>query len=241
VKLQEILLALAEPIDPSFLSKRTQAKQEILYISWPDLIALLQQRAGIDGFSWEIKDSKQIGERFVMVGRLTIYGEDGHRSMDATGQEVLNCSSYGDPSSNAEAMALRRACAKFGLGLSLWQKEETASLLQSMNEPKPVDSSDYTKWKSPEEGIKWASKELDLPQSQVKALWEAEGKPTMKTGAWTVFVRQRVLAKAAVDQASNGSEAELLLQSAIADKAEGEALATLAASVGGTVVENPFG
>jgi hypothetical protein len=29
---------------------------------------------------------------------------------------------YGDPSSNAEAMALKRAAAKFGLGLYLYQK-----------------------------------------------------------------------------------------------------------------------
>jgi hypothetical protein len=29
---------------------------------------------------------------------------------------------YGDPSSNAEAMALKRAASKFGLGLYLYQK-----------------------------------------------------------------------------------------------------------------------
>jgi hypothetical protein len=30
---------------------------------------------------------------------------------------------YGDPSSNAEGMALKRAAAKFGLGLYLYHKE----------------------------------------------------------------------------------------------------------------------
>jgi hypothetical protein len=30
---------------------------------------------------------------------------------------------YGDPSSNAESMALRRAAAKFGLGLYLYNKK----------------------------------------------------------------------------------------------------------------------
>ncbi|WLT40311.1 hypothetical protein NON20_24525 (plasmid) [Synechocystis sp. B12] len=36
----------------------------------------------------------------------------------ATGTEDIDCNSYGDPSSNAEAMALRRCCAKFGLGVT---------------------------------------------------------------------------------------------------------------------------
>lgn len=196
MQLQSMLLALAEPVPPEFISKRKQTGQCILYIAWYDLISLLQQRAGIDGFSWAITDTKQVGERFVMTGRLTIYGEDGSRSMDATGQEVLKCTSYGDPSSNAEAMALRRACAKFGLGLVLWQKEETASLLEAINQPVPVDPANYKLWKGPEDGIRWASKELDLPQAKVQGLWEEAGKPKMKTGEWTKVVKE---AKTAVN------------------------------------------
>ncbi|WP_228016134.1 hypothetical protein [Synechocystis salina] len=34
----------------------------------------------------------------------------------------------GDPSSNAEAMALRRCCAKFGLGRDLWRKDKPQPL-----------------------------------------------------------------------------------------------------------------
>jgi hypothetical protein len=41
---------------------------------------------------------------------------------EATGQEEGDCGSYGDPSSNAESMALRRAAAKFGLALYLYDK-----------------------------------------------------------------------------------------------------------------------
>ncbi|MGC9506191.1 hypothetical protein [Baaleninema sp.] len=47
---------------------------------------------------------------------------DGMVVRHATGTEELNCNSYGDPSSNAESMAFRRAAAKFGLGLYLYQK-----------------------------------------------------------------------------------------------------------------------
>jgi mRNA interferase HigB len=39
---------------------------------------------------------------------------------EATGYEPLNVKGYGDPTSNAESMALRRAAAKFGLCLYLY-------------------------------------------------------------------------------------------------------------------------
>lgn len=188
MKLLEILELLTEPVATERLSKKKVSGNEILYISWYDLIALLQERCGLGGFEWEVQQVQEVGVRVVLTGRLTVYGEDGGRSMDATGQEVLDCSSYGDPSSNAEAMALRRACAKFGLGLSLWKKEETASLLASMRQPKPIDPADYSQWTGPDDGIRWASKELDMPMTATKALWEEQGKPGMKQGLWTAFV-----------------------------------------------------
>jgi hypothetical protein len=55
-------------------------------------------------------------------GRLTIHAAKGNFTREATGQELTECDGYGDPTSNAEAMALRRCCAKFGLGLHLWEK-----------------------------------------------------------------------------------------------------------------------
>lgn len=61
-------------------------------------------------------------ERIFLIGRLTIPTSEGKISREASGTELLNCSSYGDPSSNAESMAFRRACAKFGLGLYLYNK-----------------------------------------------------------------------------------------------------------------------
>ena len=45
-----------------------------------------------------------------MIGTLTIGGDDRILSMDAFGTENLKCSNYGDPSSNAEASCIRRAC-----------------------------------------------------------------------------------------------------------------------------------
>jgi hypothetical protein len=60
--------------------------------------------------------------RTVIEGRLTLRAAEGNFVREATGTEDNEIDSWGDPSSNAEAMALRRCCAKFGLGLHLWEK-----------------------------------------------------------------------------------------------------------------------
>jgi hypothetical protein len=61
-------------------------------------------------------------ERFVDTARITIPCLEGAVWREATGTEDEELRGYGDPSSNAEAMALKRAAAKFGLGLYLYQK-----------------------------------------------------------------------------------------------------------------------
>jgi hypothetical protein len=43
-------------------------------------------------------------------------------SLEATGTEDEELRGFGDPSSNAEAMALKRAASKFGVGLSFYHK-----------------------------------------------------------------------------------------------------------------------
>ena len=63
----------------------------------------------------------------MLTGRLTLHTADGSISREATGCELLDCDSYGDPVSNAEAMVFRRAAAKFGLGRSLYDKANRLS------------------------------------------------------------------------------------------------------------------
>jgi hypothetical protein len=53
---------------------------------------------------------------------LSIPCLEGVVSREATGTEDEELKGYGDPSSNAEAMALKRTASKFGLGLYLYQK-----------------------------------------------------------------------------------------------------------------------
>lgn len=124
MKLSEILETLQQPIPSNLISAKTLKGNKIDYVSWIDLSDLLDQRCGLAGWEWLVNDVKEIGENLTLTGTLTIHGDDKSLTRMATGIEALNCSSYGDPSSNAEAMALRRCCAKFGLGRDLWRKDK---------------------------------------------------------------------------------------------------------------------
>ena len=42
---------------------------------------------------------------------------------ESTGSATLDDTTYGDPVQKAEAMAFRRACARFGLGLHLYHED----------------------------------------------------------------------------------------------------------------------
>ena len=123
MKLTEILERLRQPVPSELISYKTIKGKRIDFISWVDICRLLDERAGLAGWSWQINDVRQVGTRLTMIGCLTIYGDDRSLTMMATGCEELDCSSYGDPSSNAEAMSLRRSASKMGLARDLWKKE----------------------------------------------------------------------------------------------------------------------
>ena len=57
-----------------------------------------------------------------LIGRLSIPTAEGIIYCEATGTNSLKDTAYGDASSNAESMAFRRAAAKFGLALYLYDK-----------------------------------------------------------------------------------------------------------------------
>lgn len=129
---QEIRQILSEKISSNLIDKKPLYQRDKAtgkpkkcgdadYISWPNVIRLLDRAT--DGFySWEIR-SHYLGDRVVIEGRLSIQSSDGIFVREASGYEFLECGSFGDATSNAEAMALRRAAAKFGLALYLWKEE----------------------------------------------------------------------------------------------------------------------
>ena len=121
----EVLSRLSQPIPPTSIAIKTIKGKSISYVSWYELCNLLDDRARHGNWEWGISHLIfSPDERLILIGTLTLHGDDKTISFQATGQEELNCSSYGDPSSNAESMAFRRCCAKAGLGRQLWVKQQ---------------------------------------------------------------------------------------------------------------------
>jgi hypothetical protein len=119
--LAEIQAVLSRKLPPSMLATRKQGSASLVYIRWHVVNRILDKYC--PGWRWEVRNTFVTPERLVLVGRLTLPTRSGDVWREATGQELLACGSYGDPSSNAESMAFRRAAAKFGLGLYLYDKK----------------------------------------------------------------------------------------------------------------------
>lgn len=118
--LSQIQQALSRPLPKPLLATRKQGGQMLEYIPWHLANKILDKYA--PGWTWQIMSVTNTEVRLVLVGRLTIPTAEGNVYREATGQEEHSCGSYGDPSSNAESMAFRRAAARFGLGLYLYDK-----------------------------------------------------------------------------------------------------------------------
>ena len=127
MKLIEILERLRQPVPPELISHKTIKGNRISYVAWYDLCDLLDERTGIDGWTWKLIDQQQIGNRLTQVWELTIIGEDRSLSRQASGDEDVDLDAYGTPATNVEAQCLRRCCSKFGIARNLWRKGKKSS------------------------------------------------------------------------------------------------------------------
>lgn len=127
--LKEIEQALSRPLPPSML-KKLRDKGNCDYVPWHTAVKILNKYCL--GWRKEIKRIDTTGDRIFVTVALSIPTSDfGDVTREATGTETLKQTlksgeikehSYGDPSSNAESMAFRRAAAQFGLALYLYEK-----------------------------------------------------------------------------------------------------------------------
>lgn len=118
--IRKIVKDLTKPVAKRHLRVRRQGGKEINYIAWHDAIKYLDHYA--PGWNYEIRSMNSIGGKLIIVIRLSVPCAEGVVFREATGQEDEEKDTYGDSSSNAESMALRRAAAKFGLGLYLYSQ-----------------------------------------------------------------------------------------------------------------------
>lgn len=117
----EILADLSKPIPGKYLAQRKQGGTSLTYLPWYNATKLLDRCA--PGWDYSISNIHTTSDRVLITVRITLRAAEGDFSREASGTELLSCGSYGDPSSNAESMALRRAAAKFGLALYLYDKD----------------------------------------------------------------------------------------------------------------------
>ena len=125
----QITAALSRPLPKSITATRKQGGKDLTFIPWHQANRILDKYA--IGWSWSILTTTLSDDRIFVTGRLTVPTADGDVSRDAIGTELLKETTrdgeireraYGDPSSNAESMAFKRAAARFGLGLYLYDK-----------------------------------------------------------------------------------------------------------------------
>lgn len=120
--IREITKDLSKPLAQKHLRKRKQGGKEIIYLAWHDAVKYLDHYA--PGWNYEITRVDSIAGKLILTVRISIPCVEGIVYREATGQEDESLESYGDSSSNAESMALRRASAKFGLGLYLYDQNK---------------------------------------------------------------------------------------------------------------------
>lgn len=118
--IREITADLSKPVAKRHLRLRKQGGKEIKYLAWHDAIKYLDHYAS--GWNYEIRSIDSVGGKLILTVRLSVPCAEGIVYREATGQEDEDKETYGDSSSNAESMALRRAASKFGLGLYLYDQ-----------------------------------------------------------------------------------------------------------------------
>ena len=126
----EILQGLQQPIKDRHLQEKRKGGQTLTFCPWFLTKKYLDYHT--NGFwSKGVKDMMTEKNRIYVRVAITIHAEEGAFTRSATGTNKLMKLDqdagewkeipYGDPSSNAESMAFRRACANFGLGAHLYE------------------------------------------------------------------------------------------------------------------------
>jgi Rad52/22 family double-strand break repair protein len=118
--IREIIADLSKPVNPKRLKQRQQGGRTLDYLPWYQAVRYLDNYA--PGWRYEIRSVNQVGENLVMTVRITVPCAEGEVWREASALEPIKGTGSGDAATNAESAALRRAAAKFGLCLGLYDK-----------------------------------------------------------------------------------------------------------------------
>jgi len=118
--IRDIVTDLSKPLAQRHLKTRKQGGHDITFIEWHCAVRYLDHFA--PGWSYHVRAVQLVGNLVTVIASISIPCAEGVITREATGCEEADAKGYGDAVSNAEAMALKRAASKFGLGLYLYQK-----------------------------------------------------------------------------------------------------------------------
>jgi hypothetical protein len=110
---------LHKPLPDEYISSKSLKGEKILYLDWHTANMILDYVAP----NWEISmDYGQIGDRGIVKAKITLHCEDGSFSRESIGSDNTEDEYFGGFMPDAESQAMRRAAARFGLGLYLYDK-----------------------------------------------------------------------------------------------------------------------
>ena len=114
----EVLAALAKPIDRRHVRQLKKGGTTLDYIPWHIVAKHLHHRA--PGWQWVVRSVQELGDAVVVHGSLLVPTADGSLRYDAVASEPLKGASFAPPAEVAESACLRRAAAKGGIALDLY-------------------------------------------------------------------------------------------------------------------------
>ena len=118
--IKDIITDLSKPLAQRHLKTRRQGGTELTYIEWHTAVKYLDHFC--PGWSYHVKGVQLVGNLVTVIASISIPCVEGVIVREASGCEPIDSKWYGDPCSNAEAMALKRAASKFGLAIYLYEK-----------------------------------------------------------------------------------------------------------------------
>lgn len=128
----DVLADLSKPVPWNFISwlekedKKRGTKSCIPYLHWYDCNLILDYVS--PGWSGQLIQVPQ-GDRFVLGYEITLLCADGAIVRASTGDAELGGVMFGSSNTNSESQAFRRACARFGLGLYLYDPDVKKKLV----------------------------------------------------------------------------------------------------------------
>lgn len=138
--LTRMMALFRQEVPDRLISLKEVSGTHLPYLTWYVVTAILDHMA--PGWEWTLEEPTlhltglpSVGI-VVVRGTLTLTHSQGKTPRDGMGNEPLvtkeelkGLRRYGDPYSNGESMAIRRAAVKFGLGRKLYDKEYAKTLV----------------------------------------------------------------------------------------------------------------